>query len=374
VRTFHGRPQSLICGPTTEEDFALTTPWPKLLALSALGCASPPERFEYSRPAMGTEFRIVLHASSRERADAAADAAFERLAELEACFSDYDPQSELGRLSRASDAGPTGAVAVSADLARVLARASELAAATGGAFDATVGPYVRLWRRAFRRAERPDAARLAAARAAVGHAALRVDPSARTVELAARGMRLDLGAIGKGYALDALLDVLAARGVARALVDGGGDVGAAAPPPGRVAWTVALDPLGSRAAATGVALANAAVATSGDAFRFVEIDGTRYSHLVDPRTGEALTRRIAASVVAPDGATADALASALCVLGPEAGLACIRALPGTEARISVLENGAWKTCESGGWARIMTRSRALRSGSPAAPRTEGTDR
>ena len=303
---------------------------------------------------MGTEFRVVLWARTAARAEAASAAAFARLHALDAALSDYDRESELSRLSRATDAGaPTGPLPVSPALHDVLARAREVSELSGGAFDVTVGPYVRLWRRAFRRRELPSPERLAAARRSVGFAHVRLDARARTVELRVPAMRLDLGGIAKGYALDAMLDELAARGASSALVDGGGDIAVSDPPPGRDGWNVAVDPTGTPENRLRLTLAQAAIATSGDTGRFVEIEGVRYSHLVDPRDGAALSRRIAATVVAARGATADAWASALCVLGPEDGLARAAAQPGVHARVWVLENGAWEACESRGWQRIM---------------------
>jgi len=321
---------------------------PALVGLALLGCAAPAaQRYEFARPAMGTEFRIVLLASDPERARSAAEAAFARIHALERCLSDYDPESELSRLSAASGEAPSGGAVpagagsvdegwqpVSADLWAVLARATELAQESEGAFDVTVGPLTRLWRRARRRGELPDPVRLAEARRAVGFRALELDPERRRVRLRLRGMRLDPGGIGKGYALDGALETLRAAGIERALVVGGGEMVAGAPPPGESGWRVelvGLDP----AAAEGLELARAALATSGDLSQFLERDGTRYSHILDPRTGEALTEQRLVSVLGPSATWTDALATTLSVLGPEAGFALLARHPGYEARMLV---------------------------------------
>ncbi|MHC5005512.1 MAG: FAD:protein FMN transferase, partial [Planctomycetota bacterium] len=153
------------------------------------------------------------------------------------------------------------------------------------------------------------------------------------LELSLAGMQLDLGGIGKGFAADAAAEVLVARGCPRHLVDVGGDLRAGAAPPRRRGWTVALQPSGPGRDAIVLWLENAAVAASGDTEQFLEIDGRRYSHIVDPRTGIGLTTRAKVTVVAPDATAADALASALSVLGPDAGFAALPRVPGSSAMI-----------------------------------------
>ncbi len=303
------------------------------------GCASERfERFEYARAAMGTRFELLFFAEDRASADAAAAAAFARIEALERAFTDYDAESEIGRLGRRSDERtPTEWIPLSAELCAVLERAAEIAAASGGAFDVTVGPYVRLWRRARRQGELASALELAEARPSVGFEKLELDPRGGRVRLHAPRMRLDLGGIGKGFALDRALAVLAERGVEHALAVGGGDVVAAAAPPGRSGWRVAL--AGFEGPLETLELARAALSSSGDLARFVEVDGVRYSHVLDPRTGAALCERRLASVLAPSGAEADALATALCVLGPDAGFALIDERPSTAARIVELRAG-----------------------------------
>ena len=303
----------------------------------ARAAEAPLGRFESTQPQMGVPFKLILYATDQQAAKGAFDAAFARIAELNGMLSDYDRHSELSRLSRMA---PTQQpVTVSDDLWRVLARSQKLAARTAGAFDVTVGPYVRLWRRARRQKQLPSSERLAEARAAVGHRNLKLDPHTRAVRLLAPDMRLDLGGIAMGYAVDEALKVLRARGITRALIDASGDIHAGDPPPGKCGWMIGVAPL-SRAgtARREIRLANAAVTTSGDAFQYVEIDGRRYSHIVDPRTGLGLTDRSGVTVIAPDCTTADSLATAVSVLGPDAGLAVVEETPGAAAFI-VRENG-----------------------------------
>lgn len=298
-------------------------------------------RFEYALPAMGTEFRIVLYALDQDLADAAAAAAFERIAELDGKLSDYDPDSELVRLGLCSDGElPTDPIPVSDDLFAVLALALEVRDASGGAFDVTAGPYVRLWRRAGRQGELPSRARLEEASVSVGPRGLELDPAARTVRLRAPSMRLDLGGIAKGYAVDRAFEILEECGIESALVAGAGDIRLGHAPPGREGWEIGLAELGAgdspTAAPLCLELADAAISTSGDLERYFELEGKRYSHVIDPRTGWALEERRLVTVIAGNGAQADALATAVCVLDAEDGIQLVERIPGARARVTEL--------------------------------------
>ena len=318
-----------------------------MLGLALPAPAQPLGRYAAERPVMGTAFRMVAYAPDSLAAHRAFDAAFARLDALDRRLSDYRADSELSRLS--ATAGTGRAVPVSDDLWAVLAAAQRMAEASGGAFDVTVGPLTRLWRHARRRGTRPPEEALHAALAAVGYRHLQLGPAVQTVRLARPGMRLDLGGIAKGYAAAEALRVLEQHGLPRALVDAGGDLALGLPPPGEAGWRVAVrtvDEAGGRAAEE-VLLAACAVATSGDAYRYVEVDGVRYSHLLDPRTGLGLTHRREVTVIAPGGMLADALASALSVLPPEEGLALARMHPGTAARLVEQDAG-------GRWHAVAT--------------------
>ena len=309
--------------------------WMFLFLSSAIAArAEELHRFAFEKAEMGLPFRVTLYAPDEAAATAAADAAFARIAVLNSVFSDYDSDSELGRLSRTSGQGK--AVPVSRDLWLVIERAQALAERTDGAFDITVGPLVNVWRRARRKQELPSAELIADMRARVGFKNMRLDAQARTVELLVPEMRLDCGAIAKGYAVDEALAVLKSRGIARALVAGSGDMAAGDAPPDAPGWKIevaALDVPGAPPAQV-VHLKNSAIATSGDVFQRVEIGGRRYSHIVDPRTGTGLTDHSLVTVLAADCMTADSLATAVSVLGPERGLRLIEDTPGTAAHIA----------------------------------------
>jgi thiamine biosynthesis lipoprotein len=321
--------------------------WLACVAVGNAAGASEPrlERYEQIQPHMGTQFAIALYAPDEATAKQAFDAAFARIGALDDCMSDYDVTSELSRLGQAS---PTEKpIPVSDDLWRVLSASQTLSERTRGAFDVTVGPLTQLWRRSRRQKELPAPERLQAARAAVGYQHLRLRQDAQSVELLRPGMRLDLGAIAKGYACDEALKAMAAKGVTRAIVNGGGGLAVSAAPPGEQGWKVGVAPLEPEAEPSRVLLLeNAGVATSGDAWQYVEIDGVRYSHIIDSKTGLGLTERSSVTVVAPTGILADGLATSVSVLGREAGLRLIEETPHAAALMVWLEDGQTKTAQS----------------------------
>jgi len=321
-----------------------------LCALAAVltGCVTERRawsRFEYTRPQMGVPFRIVLYAAEKNSADSAAEAAFTRIQHLNDTLSDYDTDSELSRLSQT--AGQGKAVRVSDDLWRMLERSQQLARETDGAFDITCGPVVSLWRKARREKKLPDPLKLEEAKRAVGYDKLRLDPKARTAELLVPYMRLDLGAIAKSYAVDEALNVLHAHGINSALIAGAGDMAVGDAPPGTDGWRIEIAPLDTTNAppAKFVLLRHNALATSGDVFQHVEIDGTRYSHIVDPRTGVGLTDHSLVVAIAKDCTTANTVATSVSVMGPGRGMkfaeskgACVRIVRKPEDQIEVRES------------------------------------
>jgi len=287
-------------------------------------------RFAFVEKQMGADFRIVLYADSEKVAKEGANAAFAEVERLNAILSDYDPESELSRLSDTSDSGQH--IALSDDLVSVLDASQKLARQTAGAFDVTIGPCVRLWRIARFRKAFPLTEKLAEVRKAVGFRHLNISHTKQTALLEVPNMVLDLGGIAKGYVADKALMVLRKRGIGSALVDAGGDLALGDPPPGRKGWRIEVGGL-KHPDLPVLELAHCAIATSGDVEQFVEIDGKRYSHLIDPNTGIGLTTRIQVTVVTSTGIQADSLASALSVLGTERGTKFVQKLSGVRAFI-----------------------------------------
>jgi thiamine biosynthesis lipoprotein len=302
-----------------------------LLAAVTTTAAEPAlTRFSYTEPHMGTRFKILFYASDEPTASTAAKAAFARIAELDGIMSDYRPTSELMRLCQKAGGD---AVHVSDELFFVLSKAQEVSRRSGGAFDVTVGPVVRLWRRARRSQQLPDAKELADALALVGYEKVRLDEKEHTVQLLKAGMQLDLGGIAKGYAADEALAVLAKHQITRALVAAGGDIAVSGAPPDADGWQIGIAPLEDPESKPGryLVLKDAAVSTSGDAEQYVEIDGKRYSHIVDPKTGLGLVGRMSATVVARHGITADSMTKVVAVFGPEKGMPIIEETEGVSA-------------------------------------------
>jgi thiamine biosynthesis lipoprotein len=290
-------------------------------------------RFTYTEYHMGVDARLVVYAPDQKTAEDACAAAFARIAALDSIMSDYRRDSELMRLCDKAGGPP---VRVSPELFTVLRRAQRVSQESGGTFDVTVGPLVALWRRARKTAILPDPAEIERARELVGWQKMQLDERARTVRLAVRGMKLDLGGIGKGYADDEAQHVLKQHGITRALVDMGGDMVVSGPPPGTTGWKIRVPNAGNDQGPADLQLANQAISTSGDTEQFVVIGGRRYSHIVDPRTGQALTNRVQVTLLAPNGLTADPLTKAMSMLGEEARNKLLRAYPNVRLFLRVL--------------------------------------
>jgi FAD:protein FMN transferase len=268
-------------------------------------------RFTYTEYHMGIDARIVVYARDQSTAEKACIAAFARIAELDTIMSDYRKDSELMRLC-AKAGGPP--VPVSSNLMTVLRRAEEVSKRSHGAFDVTAGPVIALWREARKSGELPKDGEIHSALSSVGWERLKLDPKAKTVKLEVPGMKLDLGGIAKGYAADEAQKALKKNGVTRALVELGGDIVVSGPPPGKKGWTIRVPNAGDDHGPVDLQFSRCAVSTSGDTEQFVVIGGVQYSHVVDPRTGQALTNRVQATVVARDGLTSDPLATTMTIV------------------------------------------------------------
>ena len=308
--------------------------------------AQAQQRFVATQRHMGTDFTIRLVAPDQATADRGFEAAFARVKALEKVMSDYDAESEISNLVvRAPMKQP---VRISEDLWKVLQRAQAVSQGSEGAFDVSVGALSRLWRRARRQKQLPSKERLQEALRSVGYQSVLLGKQQPTIQLKRAGVRLDLGGIGKGFAADAALAELQRLGLKSALVDAGGDLAVGAAPPGEQGWRIGVAPLNAGGPPSRfLQLSNCGIATSGDAWQFVEIDGHRYSHILNPRTGIGLTSRSSVTVIAADATAADGLASAVSVLGPRAGLALIERWK--DAHVLVVQATAagvqtWKSC------------------------------
>lgn len=317
-----------------------------LAAASLLGCvdradpepaateAAPgAELIVASAQLMGTEWSIRAAAgphADEAAATVAVDAAFAEIDRIEAVMSEWRPETPIS-LVNAGAGGPP--VEAPEELIDIVRRALGYADASGGAFDPTWRGLGELWavyRDDFRP---PDAAAVEAARGRVDFRSVELGRS--TIRLPRPGMALGLGGIAKGYAIDRAAQTLRAAGVEHFTVDGGGDVIVGGGRPDGTPWRVGVRaPRGGRTDLIGIVeVRDAAVATSGDYERARVIDGVRYHHIVDPRTGYPATGTWSVTVVAPTAEQADAMATALFVLGPSAGMALLERSPGVDALI-----------------------------------------
>lgn len=254
---------------------------------------------------MGTTFKLTFYASSKLVAEQAADRAFQRIEELNLIFSDYLEISEVSQLSK--KAGQK--VKVSEELWYLIRLSKQISKDSNGAFDVTIGPLSKLWRRAIRQQEFPDSSRITEAQNLVNYKWIKLYPASQQVKLKKAGMTLDFGGIAKGYAVDEAFLVLQNQGISIALVDGGGDLFISADPPDGSKWDV-KDHQGEQLNFR----PPVAIASSGDQYKGLDWNEKRYSHIVDPSKGMGLENSKVITVMAPTATTADALASALSVL------------------------------------------------------------
>lgn len=232
--------------------------------------------------------------------------------------------------------GSNDLLPVSAELLEVLTEGHLIAEASEGAFDPTIGPLSQVWRRAFQRDEFPDFERVAEARLRVDYQSLVLVPDSMGIKLLLNDMQLDLGGIAKGYAAEKLVNRLISRGFPHVLVDAGGDISMGYPPPGKPGWKII--PLWPDEELEPIYLSNTAIATSGDAYQFLEWEGQRYSHIIDPLSGYGISRQRLVTVQTASGTQADALASLVSVMGGNAFPIAERIVGDNELQIWLWEN------------------------------------
>lgn len=257
---------------------------------------------------MGTHLRIALYAPDEVTAKRAAESVFDRVRYVEERISSWDPESELSRLLAAKHRDP---VKVSPDLWWALRMGYVASHNSGGAYDITAGPLIRLWRRARADGRLPTDEERELALRRVGFERITLYEDTKEV-LIEPGTEIDFGSLGKGHAIGALWLTLHEFGVRSYLVDFGGDIAVGEPPPGQPGWRIAVPGLNAP-----VTVHGASICTSGHTAQHVEIDGRRYSHILDARDGRALTNGLQVTVISAGGTRADALATILSILGPD---------------------------------------------------------
>ncbi len=283
-------------------------------SLAAKAADSGMLRVENNLDAMGTTYSLAAYGTDRYVLIAASEQALEEVRRLDRMLSNYRPDSELSQVNQRAAEGP---VEVSTELFGLLARCVEYSRASEGAFDVTVGPLMKLWGFYKGSGRLPHRAEVRGVLGRIGYRNLILDANAGTVRFARKGIEIDLGGIGKGYAVDVMAGVLKQHGIASALISAGGSsIYALGAPPGEAGWKVKIrDPRNSRLTVEEVILKDESMSTSGSYEKFFRARGRMYSHIMDPRTGFPAQGMLSVSVVAPKTLDSEAWTKPLYILG-----------------------------------------------------------
>lgn len=277
---------------------------------------------------MGTAVRVELWHDDATAARAAMSAVMDEMHRIDALMSPYKPESELSRINREAAHKPVG---ISKEMFDLIARSIEFSKLSGGAFDITFSSVGYLYD--YREHVKPTDAQIAKALPGINYRHLQLDPRGRTIHYARPGVRIDLGGIAKGYAVDNCIAILKGRGITNAIVTAGGDTRLLGDRRGRP-WNVGIrDPRRRGEVAAVLPLADVAISTSGDYERFFEEDGVRYHHIINPRTGKSATGVHSVTIIGPDGITTEGLTKSVFVKGPKEGMRLIESLKGIDAII-----------------------------------------
>jgi FAD:protein FMN transferase len=291
----------------------------KTLAAAAFLCVSAvglPVREEGSIDTMGSVMTVVAYGDTAEHVRASITRALDEANRLDAMLSNYKPHSEWSEMNRDAAERP---VHISNELFALLTKCLEYSRESEGAFDISVGPLMKAWGFYKGSGHMPDHDELLTARRSVGYRNIILDPLAVTVRFAKKGIELDPGGIGKGYAVDRMIEILRSDGIRIALVSAGGSsIYALGAPPGEDGWAIKLpdrDPGRSATSGASVCLRDQSLSTSGGAEKFFIVDGTLWSHIMDPRTGTPARGMRSVSVIAKKTIDSEAWAKPYFILG-----------------------------------------------------------
>ncbi len=285
------------------------------------------ERYRESRFLMGTTVHVdvCVEASNAGKIKLAYQQVWERLEDISWRMNVFDERSDVARINKAG----LNVVAVGADTYYVLQKALDYTRLTQGAFDITVWPLIQLWKYSEEKNVFPSAAEILEAKQKVGSHKIRLLGDNR-VQMLQRAVQIDLGGIAGGYAVDEAARILRENGITNFFIDDGGDIYAGGYNCERQPWRIGIgDPRDRAKMLDIIALSNASVTTSGNYERYYEIEGERLSHILNPLTGYPQKEVVSATMIAPTAIEADALATALCVLGTRLGTDFVNALPVT---------------------------------------------
>ncbi len=297
------------------------------------------QKFIFEQPKMGSPFTITLYTIDSVKAATIAAQAFQLADSLNNILSDYIDSSEINRLSATSGTGQY--LPVSIPLFNIIQRAQQAAILSNGAFDITIGTIIKLWRKARKTKTFPDKDSLRTALQKTGYRYLHLDTIHHTIRLEKRGMQLDVGGLGKGFVAQAALNLLTQNGFTSAMVNAGGNIVVSNSPGTQRGWLIAINSPEEKEVVLPrlLSLQNMAVSTSGDIYQNVEIDGKKYSHIVNPKTGIGLTHSKNVTAIAGDGTTADWLSTACSVLSTAKALRLVKKIPGVALLITERKKG-----------------------------------
>lgn len=289
------------------------------------------QAFKRTLKLMGSRFEITVVAETESEANNFIDEAVAEITRIEKLISSWDSDSETSAINAQAGIKP---VKVSSELFQLIERAIGLSKLTDGAFDISYASMDKIWKFDGSMTQIPSEEKIKASVAKVGFQNIILDKNASTVFLKNKGMKIGFGAIGKGYAADQAKDLLLKKGVSAGIINASGDMNTWGKQPGGDFWKVAItNPMNKNKAFALLPITEGAVVTSGDYEKFVNFNGQRYSHIIDPRTGYPATGIISATVFAPKAELADALATSIFVMGIEVGLDRINQLPKIECII-----------------------------------------
>ena len=278
---------------------------------------------------MGSSFEITVVAEDEDFAKESLAIAKKEIIRIENLISSWDQKSETSRINR--NAG-IAAVEVSKELFDLIFRAQQISKLSSGAFDLTFAAIDKLWNFDGRESEMPNPDTLKASVFNIGYQLIELDEESLTVFLPKKGMKIGFGAIGKGYAADSAKQLLVERGVLGGIINASGDMNTWGTKPDGSSWTIGIvNPMNNKKVFSWFSLEHNAVVTSGDYEKFTQINGRRYSHIIDPRTGIPSQGIVSCTIFAGKAELADAIATAIFVMGVESGLFLIDQLPDIEA-------------------------------------------
>jgi FAD:protein FMN transferase len=340
------------------------------LIINSLSTYSQSKKYTFSQPKMGSPLNITLYSDDSIKANQIATEAYKIVDSLNLIYSDYLENSELNLLSKKS--GTNEFTKVSPALWDILNLSIKASKQSKGAYDITVGSIIKLWRKARKEKILPEENILKNSLQSVGYQYVILDSITHAVKLLQPNTQLDLGGIAKGYVAQRIVDFCVKQGIEKVLVDAGGDLAMKAPQPPEGEYsttnsTTKIPPLGVRGLfRIGITIPNSeelipryliiqnqAVATSGNMYQYVEIKGKRYSHIVNPHTGLGVTHQRNVTVIAPDGAMADWLATACSVLSVRKALRLIKSIPNCELLMTEIRKGKLKMWQSEGFEAYL---------------------